>query len=215
MVRTVWGEIASLHTEQRFQAWARRHRQEKTGEREMTLAARERQYERVARRFYAGVYNYLRWLSRDADLANDLTQDTFVQVWRHLEELRRERAARAWVYQVARNEYLQHCRRSGLETVSLDDCEEADLAGWTGMESYVEFERQWICQAVRGAADRLPAGYREVISLHSLEGLSISQVAQVLGIPEGTVKSRLSKAFALLRKMLAAEVKGDEVQAGQ
>jgi len=181
----------------------------------MTLAARERRYERLARRFYAGVYNYLRWLSRDAELAKDLTQDTFVQVWRHLAELRRERAARAWVYQVARNEYLHHCRRSGLETVSLDDCAEADLAGWMGMESYVEFERQWICQAVRGAADSLPGGYREVIALHSLEGLTISQVAQVLGIPDGTVKSRLSKAFALLRKMLAAEVKGDEVQAGQ
>jgi len=182
--------------------------------RDMTWAAQQRQYERLARRFYAGVYNYLRWLSRDGDLARDLTQETFVQVWRHLAELRREQAAEAWIYRVARNEYLQHRRRSGLETVSLDDCAEADLAGCTGLDSHVQLERQWVRQAVRSAADGLPAGYREVIALHSLEGLSISRVAQLLGIPEGTVKSRLSKAFALLRHKLAAEVKCDEMQRG-
>jgi len=182
--------------------------------RDMSSVPRERLYERLARRFYAGVYNYLRWLSRDADLAKDLTQETFVQVWRHVAELRREQAAEAWIYRVARNEYLQHRRRSGLETVSLDDCAEADLAGWTGLDSHMQLERQWVCQAVRSAAESLPTAYREVIALHSLEGLSISRVAQVLGIPEGTVKSRLSKAFALLRHKLAAEVKYDEMQRG-
>jgi len=190
-------------------------RRKRTVKRDMTWAARQQRYECLARRYYAGVYNYLRWSSGDADLARDLTQETFVQAWRHLDELRHEKAAEAWIFRVARNEHLQHRRRSGLETVSLDDCAEADLPGWTGAGSHAQLERQWVCQAVRSAADGLPAAYREVIALHSLEGLPISRVAQVLGIPEGTVKSRLSKAFALLRHKLAAEVKCDEMQRSQ
>jgi RNA polymerase sigma-70 factor (ECF subfamily) len=71
-----------------------------------------------------------------------------------------------------------------------------------------------MCQSVRSATDRLPELYREVIALHSLEGLSLRQVAEVLEIPEGTIKSRLSKALALLRDMLAAEVRYDEMPAG-
>lgn len=58
--------------------------------------------------------------------------------------------------------------------------------------------------------DSLPDSYREVIVLHNLEGLSLNEVAQVLGIPIGTVKSRWAKAFEMLRSMLA-EVKCDEV----
>jgi RNA polymerase sigma factor (sigma-70 family) len=176
-----------------------------------TWAARRRMYERLARRFYPGVYRYLRWLCRDAETARDLTQDTFVQVWAHLAELRRESAAKAWVFRVARNEYLQRHRRAEPESVALQDCTEAEQADSATSDLQAGLEREALCQAVRQAVERLPALYREVVALHNMEGLPLDQVAEVLGIPEGTVKSRRAKAFSLLRNMLAAEVNRDEM----
>lgn len=101
---------------------------------------RQSKYERIARRFYAGIYNYLRWCCRDAELAADLTQETFLQVWRHLPEYRGEQPLKAWLYRVARNEYLQYRRRAGLTEVPLAD--ELEQAGPDYQEPQVELERE-------------------------------------------------------------------------
>lgn len=86
----------------------------------MTWAAQAGGFERLARRYYAGVYDYLRWLCRDEDLAADLTQETFVQAWRHPPEFRGEPALKAWVFRIARNAFLQHHRRAGIQTLALE-----------------------------------------------------------------------------------------------
>ena len=174
-------------------------------------AKHQRLFEDVARRFYAGVYNYLCWISRDTALAEDLTQETFMQVWRHLPELRNERAARAWIYRVARNQFLQHQRRSGVETVALDDCAALDFPDTTSPAPQVRLEQAALRRAVRLAVDKLADAHREVIVLHNLEGLSLVQVGQVLDIPLGTVKSRRARAFSELRHLLQKEVRSDEV----
>jgi RNA polymerase sigma-70 factor (ECF subfamily) len=173
--------------------------------------AREKSlFEGLARRFYAGVYNYLCWVSRDKGLAEDLTQETFMRIWQHPPEMRGERALKSWVFRVARNEYLQHRRRVGLETVTLDDGTEIEGVILSGPGPQLSLERQALRRAVRGAVEKLPDPYREVVVLHNLEGLSLSQIAEVLGIPVGTVKSRRAKALSLLRELLQ-EVGSDEL----
>lgn len=162
---------------------------------------REAQFERLARRFHADIYTYLRRISRDPELAEDLTQETFVQVWRHLEEVREERARRAWVYRIARNAYLIRLRRTEPATVPLDEGElDATDFGTPGPE--VRLEQTALCQAVRAAVERLPEAYREVIVLHNWQELSLSEVASVLQLPIGTVKSRRARALAKLRELL-------------
>ena len=175
--------------------------------------ARERMlFERAARRHYAGVYSYLRWVCRDAALAEDLTQETFMQIWRSLPNLRREGALRTWVYRVARSRFLQHRRRAGLETVSLEELGDADHLDADSPDPQVRLERDERRRAVRRAVERLPHLYREVIVLHNLEQLSLAQIAQVLEAPIGTVKSRRAKALSMLRHLLAEqEVGTDEV----
>jgi RNA polymerase sigma-70 factor (ECF subfamily) len=166
--------------------------------------ARQRQalYERLARRHYAGVYNYLCWISRNTALAEDLTQETFVQIWRHLPEVRSEKAVRVWVYRVARNTYLQDRRRTGLDTVSLEDCGEAEPAGPPEAQPDLRVERDELRRLVQAAVADLPDAYREVIVLHNLEDLSLAQVGDVLQVPVGTVKSRRARAFRRLRELL-------------
>jgi RNA polymerase sigma-70 factor (ECF subfamily) len=178
----------------------------------MTWAAHRGLYERLARRFYRGVYNYLRWLCRDADLAADLTQQAFVQIWRHPPEMRGEKPLRAWVYRVARNEYLQHRRRANPEMAGFDECSESAPQDWARFDPHMRLEQSELRRAVRAALERLPEAYREVMVLHNLEGLSLDQVAAALSLPTGTVKSRRARAFALLRDMLATEVNSDEMQ---
>ena len=167
-------------------------------------------FEALARRFYAGVFSYLCWISRDAGLAGDLTQEAFMQIWQHPPEVRGDRALKAWVYRIARNQYLQHRRRAGLDTVPLDDCPEFAHTDFASANPQITLEREQLREAVQGALAKQPDGYREVIVLHNLEGFSLAQVAEVLEIPKGTVKSRRAKAFSLLRHLLQ-EVETDEV----
>ena len=168
----------------------------------------EARFERLARRFYAGVYNYLCWISRDRGLAEDLTQETFMRIWEHPPDLRNQRALKAWVFRVTRNEFLQHHRRAGVETVALDDRPEMASTDQPGADPQISLEREHLRRAVRGAVERLPDLYREVIVLHNLEGLSLPQVAEVLGIPQGTVKSRRAKALSMLRHLLQEQESG-------
>ena len=167
-------------------------------------------FEGLARRFYAGVYNYRCWMSRDVSLAEDLTQETFMRIWQHPPELRSQRALKAWVFRVARNEFLQHYRRAGLATVALEDPAGVESAGGPSSDPQMSVEREDLRRAVRGAVERLPDHYREVIVLHNLEDLSLVQIAEVLEIPVGTVKSRRAKALSMLRHLLQ-EVGTDEV----
>ncbi len=172
----------------------------------MTSAAWQRLYEHLARRFYAGVYNYLRWLCQEAELAEDLTQQTFVQIWRNPPELRGEKPLRAWVFRVARNEFLQHQRRAGLPTIALDDLAEDEESVSSFPNPQTELEREELHQSLRCALGRLPDAFRQVVVLRDVEGFSVNEIAEVLRVPAGTVKSRHSRAFALLRSMLAAEI---------
>ena len=166
-------------------------------------------FEDLAQCFHAGVCNYLRWISRDPALAEDLTQETFMRVWRSIDDLRHERAAKAWIFRTARNQFLQQRRRSHLETVPLDDCAEADLAS-AAPTSELQLERAVLRDSVARALSALSEDQREVIVLHNLEDLSLAQVADVLGLPIGTVKSRRARAFASLRRLLCQEVTSDE-----
>jgi len=159
------------------------------------------QFERLARRYHAGVYNYLCWIARDRTLAEDLTQETFVKVWQHPPEARGERAMKAWIYRIARNEYLQYRRRAGLTTVALEECAENAVMD-TAPAPQVELERRDSSDRVHDAVEGLPDLYREVIVLHNLEGLSLRQVAAALEVPLGTVKSRRARAFERLRGLL-------------
>jgi RNA polymerase sigma-70 factor (ECF subfamily) len=171
----------------------------------------ERLFEDLARHLYAGVYNYLCWMSRDRALAEELTQETFVQAWQNIEGLRSESAAQAWLYRIARNRFLQHARRSQLPTVPLEDCLEHVAPAPAATQPDRAAERADLCRTVHEALQALPEAYREVIVLHNVEHLSLAHVAQVLDVPLGTVKSRRARAFNMLRCLLSSEVGHDEM----
>ena len=141
---------------------------------------------------------FARGLSGDAALADDLVQDCIerAMVKSHLYDP--ARPLRAWLYAVLRNLYISGLRRNGRSTVikSVDD-----LVGNEGSVAPAQEERL-SAALVADALDRLPPQHREVIVLVGLEEMSYRDVAEILGVPIGTVMSRLSRARATLKEIL-------------
>ena len=141
---------------------------------------------------------FARGLAGDAALADDLVQDCLERALakEHLYDPARQ--LRAWLYAILRNIYISGLRRKGRAGVvkSVDDlaAEEEAVAG--------EQEDHVAIRSISEALDRLPELHREVILLVALEDMSYREVAEIIGVPVGTVMSRLSRARSALRAML-------------
>jgi len=141
---------------------------------------------------------FARGLTGDAALADDLVQDCLERALakEHLYDPARQ--LRAWLYAILRNIYISGLRRKGRAGVvkSVDDlaAEEEAVAG--------EQEDHVAIRSISEALDRLPELHREVILLVALEDMSYREVAEIIGVPVGTVMSRLSRARSALRAML-------------
>jgi RNA polymerase sigma-70 factor, ECF subfamily len=140
----------------------------------------------------------------DEMLADDLTQEALARGLRKQHQLRDAERLDAWLFAILHNCWREHLRRLRPQ-VPLDDvlfvcdrCPESEQA------------QDQIVAQVRQAVAALPMGQREVVTLVDLEGLSYAEVAEVLGIPIGTVMSRLSRARGALREALEAfQAQGD------
>jgi RNA polymerase sigma-70 factor (ECF subfamily) len=153
----------------------------------------------LIRRHHQGVYGYLRRLGADATLAEDLTQETYAKAWRRVETLRKSSSLRAWLLTIARNEFLQWVRVERPEVRPLDEAPEEAEDG-PGTEQGLELaERD---RALRRAVGRLEPDLQEAVALHYFQELSFREVATVLGLPPGTVKSRVNRAVRSLRTLL-------------
>ena len=151
--------------------------------------------EKAARLFvddhYGPLLRFLRYLTGSDDEAVELTQQTFVKAQVALADFRHESSLRTWLRSIAYHEYT-HWRRDHRETVSLSD----------SLESPASLTEDGI--VLQDAIDALPGELRETFVLREIDRLSVSETASVLGVPEGTVKSRCSLAKARLRRKLAS-----------
>lgn len=161
------------------------------------------------------IYALLFRLTEDREEARDLTQETFLQAYRHLAQFRGDADLRTWLYRIAvnqaRNRWRWWRRRRRDVTVSLDAPDGGGegapaLASRVGDPSASDPEQQTLSRererTLLRALNTLSRSYREVVVLRDIEGLSYEEVAQALGISVGTVKSRLSRGRTELRKRL-------------
>lgn len=130
-------------------------------------------------------------------LAEDLAQEALMKAWHKRAQLRDEAASRAWLFSILANCHMDHLRRHQ----EMEDVDTLPLTDESSPET--ETDRRTIIDRVRAAVAVLPAGQRQVITLVDLEGLSYTEVANVLAVPIGTVMSRLCRARKALRKTLA------------
>ena len=134
----------------------------------------------------------------DANLAEDAAQEAFIRAWQHLPNYKPRSPFRNWVYRIATNAARDVLRRER-ETVDIDELALATSS--EGPEATTEREERG--ERVREAVLALPPASREVLVLREYEGFSYREIADALGIPIGTVMSRLNYARNHLRKSLA------------
>jgi RNA polymerase sigma-70 factor, ECF subfamily len=145
---------------------------------------------------YRAVFGYAYRLSGSVIESEDLTQQTFMLAQVNLPQLREPRAARGWLYTIVRNEYLR--RRPLTSTVTLDDAPELASAeadpGW--LDGELNSDR------LQAAIQELPHEFRIPLLMFYFEDRSYRDIADQLGLPQGTVMSRLSRAKTQLRRKL-------------
>jgi RNA polymerase sigma-70 factor (ECF subfamily) len=171
-------------------------------------------FNRLVEERHGDIYALLYRLTEDPEEARDLTQETFLQAFRHLSSFRGDADLRTWLYRIAvnqaRNRWRWWKRRRRDRTVSLDapvsEGFDAPLSAGLAAGEGLDPERQALARereaALHAALKSLARPYREVIVLRDIEGLSYEEVASALDLNVGTVKSRLNRGRTELRRRL-------------
>jgi RNA polymerase sigma-70 factor, ECF subfamily len=162
------------------------------------LAAFEEVYRTHAGRLYSVA---CRLVGNQAD-AEDLLQEIFLAAHRKLDSFRGDSALGTWLYRLATNLCLDHLRSKAVRTSQLTDALE-DEPGLSDAMSRGLAERTVARMDLERALAKLPEGCRAAFVLHDIEGLEHREVADILGVAEGTSKSQVHKARLRLRALLS------------
>jgi len=166
------------------------------------------------------VFNLIWHIVENPADASDVLQDVFVKVFKGINGFNGESSLKTWIYRIAvhaaSNHRRQWIRRHWWEPVSVDDAESPSAAVAAEAASrerspYQVFEQAEREAVVKQALASLAPTYRTVVVLREIEGLAYEEIAQVLGLAEGTVKSRLLRGRELLRRKLASYVGKEHV----
>jgi len=166
-------------------------------------------FEELAVPLLAKLYNFAHWLTQDRAAAEDLVQETYMKALRGFSSFQQGTNCRAWMYKILRNTFLT--TQAGLKAGTLisfdsDDDKVAEPAATDTPESVLLARVE--LEAIQNALANLPLKFREIILLCDLEEMIYQEIAETLGIPMGTVMSRLSRARKAMRGMLAAKSQG-------
>jgi RNA polymerase sigma-70 factor (ECF subfamily) len=175
------------------------------------LAGDEKAYRELVERYQAQVYHLALRMVRRSEDAEDLTQETFVRMFRALSRYDPSRPFAAWLFTIASRLCIDHIRRRRAGTISLtrrdwDSEEEYELEvedpGPRPDEVTSRAEEE---QRTADLIDSLPPHYRIVVILRHQQDLSYEEIAEALQMPLGTVKARIHRARALLKTRLEGE----------
>jgi RNA polymerase sigma-70 factor (ECF subfamily) len=163
---------------------------------ERVLAGDPSAFEGIVRRWQRPLVNLAYRFCRDRSRAEDLAQEAFLRAYRGLRQWRRQGMFSTWLFAVATNHYRSEIRRIPPAPLPLADFDAADGGD---PPSDTDDDRR---RAVRRAVDTLPPKYREALIVFYFQELDLAAAAAALGVPQGTLKARLSRARDLLRRKL-------------
>jgi RNA polymerase sigma-70 factor (ECF subfamily) len=176
-------------------------------------SGQEAAYRELIRRYERPVFALLFRMVRDRELAEDLAQETFVKALNAIESYRPEFKFSSWIFKIANNAAIDHLRRRELDTLSLDGSPHAEtpeamqataLQIGARQESPLDtVEAKELGGAIEIAIGRLRPEYRSCILLRHVEGRAYEEIAEILNLPLGTVKTYIHRARNELRQSLA------------
>ncbi len=155
----------------------------------------ERAFERLASRYEHKVYRLCCSVLRDPDQAQDAAQESLLRVWKALPKYDQRASLSTWIYTITRNRCLTAIERRRVQESLSDPAVELEVESVHASAPERDADQAAI---LRGLVEELPARYRTALTLYYYEERDISEVAQMLGTPEGTIKTHLHRARALL-----------------
>ena len=178
----------------------------------LARAGRDAAYRELIRRYERPVFSLIYRMVRDRELAEDLAQETFVKALNAIESYRPEFKFSSWIFKIANNAAIDQLRRRELDTLSLDgspNAETADAVEATALQisdrketPLDELEARELGGAIEVAIARLRPEYRACILLRHVEGRPYEEIAEMLSLPLGTVKTYIHRARNELRMAL-------------
>jgi len=174
----------------------------------------ERTFEGLVQEYKNRIHGYVCRLTNDSPDAEDITQEVFIRAYQSMHAFRHDAAVDTWLYRIATNLVIDRFRRAKRAPQLVAAVAEVDDAlqeiATTSRESDPQATAQLgeLQKQVQKAIQSLPTKLRSVVVLHDMEGLSYEEVAQTVGCPVGTVKSRLFNARLLLRRKLQHFMEG-------
>jgi len=179
---------------------------------ELAREAEETAYRELLRRYQRPVFSLIYRMVRDRELAEDLSQETFVKVLNALDRYRPEYKFSSWVFKIANNAAIDHLRKKELDTLSLQggpDATTPERVEATALQlgdqtesPLDELEARELGSTIERAIGLLRPEYRSCIILRHVEGRPYDEIAVILDLPLGTVKTYIHRARAELRESL-------------
>jgi len=170
------------------------------------VSGREAAFEELVRRYQRPIASYVYRMVGDYDAALDLTQEVFIKVYNSLSRYRSEFKFSTWIYKIAHNTAIDHLRRHTVrdQIMTADgDGPRSEIAIESRrLTPEQESEREERRSEIESVVQSLPAAYRELIVLRHSHDLSYDEIAEVTGLPLGTVKNRLFRAREAMRDLL-------------
>ncbi len=162
-------------------------------------------FEELVRRYQRPITSYVFRMLGDYESSLDVTQEVFIKVYNSLTKYSSEYKFSTWLYRIAHNAAIDHMRRNSVATQSIE-VENEDGSYQIQIESRVpspelDHERREWRTEIDAVVRCLPAAYRDLILLRHSRDLSYDEIAEVTGLPLGTVKNRLFRAREMMREL--------------
>jgi len=164
-------------------------------------------FERLLLPHLNAAYNLARWLTRDDQNAEDLVQEAYLRAWKSFDSFAGG-DGRAWLLSIVRNTCYTWLQRDGTGKLDAVFDEEIHSDESDALNPETALLQDLDRQLLRQALEELPPGFREVLIMRELEGLSYREIAEVAALPLGTVMSRLARARRRLQLSLASNGQG-------
>ncbi len=153
----------------------------------------------LVERYRSVLFGTAYFMLRERGLAEDAVQEALVQAWRHLSSLRLQSSLRAWLVRIVVNEVNQQLRKKHVPTLPLEQAPEVANNVDEVETKLVRHEER---RQIRQALEMLPSEQREAVVLRYFSDLTVPEIAAVTGRPEGTIKSRLSRALGYMGEIM-------------
>lgn len=168
------------------------------------LKGEEHSLEVLIDRYAGHIFNFIRQYIKNGDQAEDLTQETFVKIWKHIKKFDPQKSFRVWLFQIARNTVIDFLRKK-------KEIHFSDLADEDGEIDFEDFDqdiedildKKEARGKIQELFESLPVKYKSVLSMYYQSEFNFREISEITGLPIDTVKSRHRRAILMIKKNLS------------